>query len=120
EHLLLYLRRNAGAVVANRDLYAVAEVLGRSRKRRLIAIAIVLLSPLGRRVEGVRDQVQERARVISCLNTSTLPAAGSKDLSMLSLKHHRETTLRDYRRPSEARRVHRNQDSSSAHCDIHC
>ena len=32
EHLFLYVRRNAGAVVANPDLYAVAEVLRRSRR----------------------------------------------------------------------------------------
>ena len=59
EHLIFYFARNAGAVVANRNLYAVAEVLRRSRKSRLIAIAIVLFGALGRRIEAVRDQVQE-------------------------------------------------------------
>ena len=59
EHLLLHFGRNAGAVVANSDLNAVAEVLRRSHKGWLIAIAIVLLFALGRRIEAVRDQVQE-------------------------------------------------------------
>ena len=36
EHLLLHLGRNAGAVVADPDLDAVAEVLGRRRKGRLV------------------------------------------------------------------------------------
>jgi hypothetical protein len=59
EHLLPDLGRNPNAVVANRDLYAVAEVFRRSHKSGLIAIAIVLLFALGRRIKTVRDQVQE-------------------------------------------------------------
>ena len=59
EHLLLYLVRNARAVVANPNLDFVAEILRRSRKSRLIAIAIVLLFALRRRVEAVGDQLQE-------------------------------------------------------------
>src|SRR5262249_32741673 len=59
EHLFPYFRRNAAAVVANRDLYAIAEVLRRSDKSRLIAIATVLLFAFGRRIEAVRDQVQQ-------------------------------------------------------------
>ena len=59
EHLFLHLGRNADAVVANRDLYAVAEVLRRSDKSRLIAIATILLFAFGRRLEAVGDQVQE-------------------------------------------------------------
>jgi hypothetical protein len=43
EHLFLYLRWNAGAVVANPDLNLVAEVLGGSSKSGLIAIALILL-----------------------------------------------------------------------------
>jgi hypothetical protein len=70
EHLLLYVGRNAGAVVANPDLYAVAEVLRRSRKSRLIAFAITLLFALGRRIEAVGDQVQE-STCDSCGYTST-------------------------------------------------
>jgi hypothetical protein len=57
EHLVFYLGRNAGAVVANPDLYAVAKVLRRSRKSRLIAIALILLLALDRRIKAVRDQV---------------------------------------------------------------
>src|SRR5215831_120714 len=59
EHLLPDFGRNAGAVVANRDLYAVAEILRRSGKSRLIAIAIVLLFALRRRIEAVGDEVQK-------------------------------------------------------------
>src|SRR5262249_16217492 len=59
EHLIPDLGWNPCAVVANPDLYEVAEVLRRSRKSRLIAISIVLLFALGRRIEAVRDQVQE-------------------------------------------------------------
>ena len=62
EHLFPYFGRNAGAVVANPDLNSVAKVLCRSRKGWLIAIAIVLLFALGRRIEAVRDQVQESPR----------------------------------------------------------
>src|SRR5215471_14363014 len=59
EHLFPYFGRNAGAVVPNPYLYAVAEVLCRGSECGLIAIAIVLLSALGRRIEAVRDQVQK-------------------------------------------------------------
>src|SRR4029077_11265624 len=59
EHLIPDLGRNAGAVVANPDLYAVAEVPGGSRKSGLIAFAIILLFALGRRIEAVGNQVQE-------------------------------------------------------------
>src|SRR6516162_9412555 len=47
EHLFPNLRRNARTVIANPDFDAVAEVLRRSCKSRLIAIAIVLLFALG-------------------------------------------------------------------------
>src|SRR6516225_5349090 len=59
EHLFPDLGRNAGAVVANRDLYVVAEVLRRSSKSRLIALALVPLFALGRCIEAVGDQVQK-------------------------------------------------------------
>ena len=59
EHLISDLDRNAGAVIANRDRHAVAKVPRRSRNSRLIAIALILLFALGRRVEAVRDQVQQ-------------------------------------------------------------
>ena len=57
EHLFPDLGWNAGAVVANSDLYAVAEVLRRSSKSGLIAIATPLLFALRRRIEAVGDQV---------------------------------------------------------------
>jgi hypothetical protein len=68
EHFLLYVGRNAGAVVANPDLYAVAEVLGGSRKSGLIAFAIILLFALGRRIEAVGDQVQVAENSMGCRN----------------------------------------------------
>src|SRR6516165_9899878 len=64
EHLLLYFGRNTDPVVANRDLYAVAEVLRRGDKSRLRAFAVVLLFALGRSVEAVRDQVQKSPRYL--------------------------------------------------------
>src|SRR5262249_43480230 len=62
EHLILNLRWNAGAVVPNPYLHAVAEVLGRGRKSRLIAIATFLFFTPGRRIEAVGDQIQESPR----------------------------------------------------------
>ena len=77
EHLLPDLGRNAGAVVPNPDLYAVAEVLRRSRESGLIAITNVLLFALGRRIKAV-DSVGN-VRVISCGNTSTLTGGRIKE-----------------------------------------
>src|SRR5215831_9393045 len=62
EHLIPDLGWNPSAFVANRDLYAVAEVLRRNDKSRLIAIGTVLLFALGRRIKPVRDQVQKGPR----------------------------------------------------------
>src|SRR6516225_3629161 len=62
EHLFPYFRRNAATVVANRNRHAVAKVLRRSCKSRLIAIATVLFFALGCRIEAVGDQVQESPR----------------------------------------------------------
>src|SRR6516162_4793926 len=59
EHLFPYFGRNARAVIANRDLYAIAEVLRRSDKSRLIATATVLLFALGRRIKAIRYKVQK-------------------------------------------------------------
>src|SRR5262249_45652554 len=59
ENLLPHLTWNAVAVVANPDLNFVAKVLCHRHYGWLIAIAAVLLFALGRRVEAVRNQVQE-------------------------------------------------------------
>ena len=85
EHLFPDLGRNAGAVIANRDLYAVAEALRRSRKSRLMAIAIALLFALGRRVEAVGDQVQESPRDFLG-EYIDLTGGGSKERCILILK----------------------------------
>ena len=62
EHLFLHIGRNAGAVVANADLDAVAQAPGRGRQRRLVAISACLGLALGRRVETVDDQVEQHPR----------------------------------------------------------
>src|SRR3974390_179328 len=59
EQLLLHLRRNTRAIVADTDLHPVAEIFGRRGKRRLVVAAITFSFPLGRRIEAVRDQVQQ-------------------------------------------------------------
>src|SRR6516225_93903 len=53
EHPVPDLGRNAGAVVANPYLHAVAEVLGRGREGGLISLAVILLFALGRCIEAV-------------------------------------------------------------------
>jgi hypothetical protein len=40
EHFLLHLGRNAGAVVADPDLYVVAEILGRGSQNGFVAAPI--------------------------------------------------------------------------------
>jgi hypothetical protein len=55
EHLFPDLRWNASAIVANRDLYSIAEVFCRRPNGRLKAIAIGLSLSLRRRIEAVRD-----------------------------------------------------------------
>src|SRR5262249_14761131 len=62
EHLFFHFRRNTGAVVADRDLYAVAEVLGGCGQGRLMAIAFDVT--LARCVEAVRDEVEKCPRDI--------------------------------------------------------
>ena len=60
EHLLLHLGWNAGAIVANPDFHAVAKVLGGGSQGRLVVAAIGFRFALGRRIEAVRDKVQQR------------------------------------------------------------
>ena len=62
EHLLLHLGRNAGAVVADPDFHAVPEVLGRGSQGRLVVASVCFRFALGRRIEAVGDQVQQRPR----------------------------------------------------------
>src|SRR3954469_10399071 len=62
EHLGLDLVRDADAVVADPDLDLAAEASGRGHERRLEARVAVLRLPFRRRVEPVRDQVQENPR----------------------------------------------------------
>ena len=52
EYLFLDLGRNADAVIANRDLYAIAEVLRRGSEGWLIPFAVGLLVALGSRSKG--------------------------------------------------------------------
>src|SRR3974377_2078687 len=59
EQLLLPLWQNTCAIVADTDLYPVAEILGRRGQGRLVVAAIALGFALRRRVEPVRDHVQQ-------------------------------------------------------------
>src|SRR3974390_1656429 len=59
EQLLLHLRRNTRAIVADTDFHPVAEILGRCGQGRLLLAAIALGFALRRRIEAVRDQVQQ-------------------------------------------------------------
>src|SRR6478735_11685954 len=61
KHLFLHLGRNADAIVADADLHGAAEVLGLREQRWLeTGFAVFRLAP-GRRIEAVRDQVEQRA-----------------------------------------------------------
>ena len=60
EHLLLHVGRDAGAVITDPDLHSVSETLRRRRQARLKAIAGIRLA-FHRRIETVRDHVQESA-----------------------------------------------------------
>ena len=62
KHLYLHVRRNTDAVIADADLHAVAEVLGRRCQGRLVVAAIHFHLMLGRRVEAVGDKVEKRPR----------------------------------------------------------
>ena len=59
EHLLFYLWRNTGAVVANPNFHTIAEVFSRHCKGGLIAIAMGLCFAVGCRIEAVRDEVEK-------------------------------------------------------------
>src|SRR6516162_5881427 len=60
EHLVPYLGRDASAVIAYPDLHTITKVSGCSRQRGLVA-AVHLRFALGRRIEAVRDQVQQHS-----------------------------------------------------------
>ena len=62
EHLFLYLGRNAGAVVADPDFDAIAEVFGRGSKGGLVVAPIACCFALGRRVEAIGDQIKQSPR----------------------------------------------------------
>ena len=55
EHLFPDLGRNASAIVTDRDLYSIAEVLCRGPNGRLQAIAVDLAPSHRRGIEAVRD-----------------------------------------------------------------
>ena len=59
EHFFLHLGWDAGAIVANPDLHAVAETLGRCRKRRLVVVTLGLGLAFRRRVKAVGNQVEQ-------------------------------------------------------------
>jgi len=57
EHLLLHLRWNAGAVVADPDFHLIVKAAGRGRKGWLTAIATGLRYPFGRCIKAIGDEV---------------------------------------------------------------
>ena len=59
EHLFFDLGRNAGAVVANPDLYAVAQIFGRGGERGLVIAAVFFRVALCRRIKAVGDEIQQ-------------------------------------------------------------
>ena len=62
EDLFLHFRRNAGAIVADPDFDAVAEVLGRGSKGWLVIAAIRFRFALGRCIEAIGDQIEQNPR----------------------------------------------------------
>src|SRR5215510_8401586 len=60
EQLVLDLRRDAGAVIAHPDLYRLAE-LARHHLHRGAKAVRGLVTPLGRGIKAVAEQVQEHA-----------------------------------------------------------
>jgi hypothetical protein len=64
EHLLFHLSRNTGSIVTDPNFNAVAEVPGCGDKDRLVVASLGLLS-LARRVEAVRNQVENRPTYLS-------------------------------------------------------
>src|SRR5271155_404677 len=62
KQLLLYLRWNSSAVVADAYFNSVTKVLGRSRQRGLVAPSIHFRLTLGRGIEPVCDQVEQHPR----------------------------------------------------------
>src|SRR5262249_20522589 len=61
EHLVPYLGRDAGAVIAYPDLYTITKVSGYGRQRGLVT-AVHLRFAFSRRIEAVRNQVQQDSR----------------------------------------------------------
>ena len=53
EHLVFHVRRDAGAVVANRDFNTITKVFGRGRDGWLVVAAVCFCSALGRGIEAV-------------------------------------------------------------------
>src|SRR5262245_58107174 len=58
EHLLLHVRRNTAAVVADPTLNVIAEILGCGSKNRLVVVR--LRFALRRCVKAIRNQVEKR------------------------------------------------------------
>src|SRR5262249_57658414 len=58
EHLLLHVRRNTAAVVADPNLNVIAEILGCGSKNRLVVVR--LRFALRRCVKAIRNQVEKR------------------------------------------------------------
>jgi hypothetical protein len=77
EQFVFHLGRNARAVVADPDLHAVPEVLGRGSKGRLVVAAIRCLFALGRCIEAVIaiENVRPFEEVQARASSTRAPAA---------------------------------------------
>ena len=58
EHLLLHLRRDAGAVVADPDFHTITKIFGGRSQGRFVVASICFRFSLGCRIEAVRDQIE--------------------------------------------------------------
>ena len=89
EHLLLNLRRDAGSVVANSDLYAVTEVIGGRSQSGFIGVLSFALT-FSRRVKSVGDQVKQNPayflRIQICLSGVPIERALYGDVEALLLR----------------------------------
>ena len=58
EHLLLHVRCNASAIIANFYFHTIAKVFGRGSKGRLVVAAVCFRSALDRCIEAIRDRLE--------------------------------------------------------------
>src|SRR5262245_6497398 len=62
EHFFFHVRRNAGAIVTDRYLDTIAQILSRGSKSWLVIAAIAFGSAFGRCVKAIGDQIKQSPR----------------------------------------------------------